>query len=45
MKMGDRIRQMRIDAGMTQEELAEKLVMMNLFRSYRLRRPGSQKTL
>ena len=25
MKMGDRIRQMRIDAGMTQEELAEKL--------------------
>lgn len=24
MKMGDRIRQMRIDAGMTQEELAEK---------------------
>ena len=25
MKMGDRIRQMRTDAGMTQEELAEKL--------------------
>ena len=24
MKMGDRISQMRIDAGMTQEELAEK---------------------